>query len=38
MLAVPERGAVWLDSVSLVRDRLIPDNYNKRFRQRIIRK
>lgn len=38
MLAVPERAAVWLDSVSLVRNHLIPENYNKRYRQRIIRK
>ena len=38
MLAVPERAAVWLDSVSLVRNHLIPDNYSKRYRQRTIRK
>ncbi|MDE6108861.1 MAG: hypothetical protein K2F72_01070, partial [Muribaculaceae bacterium] len=38
MLAVPERAAVWLDSVSLVRNHLIPENYSKRYRQRTLRK
>lgn len=38
MLNPAERGALWLDSISLVRNHLRPDTYNKRYRQRSIRK
>ena len=38
LLAHQGRGPQWLDSVSLVRNHLRPDTYNRRFRQRIIRK
>ena len=38
MFGADERGPLWLDSVSLVRNHLRPDTYGKRFRQRFIRR
>lgn len=38
MARLPDRGAMWLDSVSLVRNHLNSETYNRRFRQRILRK
>ena len=38
MLSQQDKGPVWLDSVSLVRNHINADKYSLRYRQRVIRK